>query len=340
MGNPGNTGFAGATGPVGDPGATGPTGTRGLTGATGVQGSTGAQGSLGYTGPGGATGVRGASGSTGFTGATGPQGNTGGPGATGPFGLYDWQIKTANYTAVNRDRLVANTSSGTFAITLPANPLFGDYIQLTDGWDFATTPLLINRNGSTISGYTDNVSIDISRATYEFIYDGTTWKVTATVGVAGATGLVGATGPVNSGIGASISLATTTTITQQTFQPISGLSLLLTAGTWVFEAQLTGRCSDAAGAKFSLDFSGTQASIDYAQLTGNQNTTWNGLQRFVVTGATGPTSWTDASLDSFGLIFGQIAVTTSGSLLLRGLKVTSGSLIVWPTSTLKVWKIS
>jgi hypothetical protein len=114
----------------------------------------------------------------------------------------------------------------------------------------------------------------------------------------------------------------------------------LTAGTWAFEAQIAGRCLNSGGARFSLDFNGTHTSIDYAQLASSQNTTWTGLQRFTAAGATGPVSWIDVALDAFVLVFGQVIVTGSGSLILRGLKGTSGSMTVWPTSSLKAWQIS
>jgi hypothetical protein len=72
--------------------------------------------------------------------------------------------------------------------------LTGDYVQVTDGWDFDTTNLVIGRNGSTIEGYTDNVALTVPGTTYEFIYNGDTWDVTATTGARGATGPSGGEG--------------------------------------------------------------------------------------------------------------------------------------------------
>ena len=101
------------------------------------------------------------------------------------------------YTAVDGDRIIADTSGGTFAITLPASPSVGNYVQITDGWEFQTTNLTILRNSSTIEGVADDVTVDLGGVTIEFIYDGTTWEVTATTGAQGSTGPTGpqVTGP-------------------------------------------------------------------------------------------------------------------------------------------------
>jgi hypothetical protein len=119
-------------------------------------------------------------------GSTGPTGLTGPTGAQGA--LSDWIKKTANYTASNNERIIADTTGGTFTITLPALPTTGYYVQITDGGNFATTPLTVGRNGSTFEGYADDLSLTIAGTTYEFIYSGATWQVTATTGAQGPTG--------------------------------------------------------------------------------------------------------------------------------------------------------
>jgi hypothetical protein len=157
-------------GPQGDPGSTGATGFTGSTGATGVLGSTGS------------------------TGATGPQGASG--------ALQQWAVKTSYYLSIDGDRLIGDTTGGQFTIDLPASPSAGYYVQITDGADFEAVNLIIGRNGSTIEGYSDDVALTLSGCTYEFIFNGTTWDVTATTGARGATGLsgnTGATGPSGEG---------------------------------------------------------------------------------------------------------------------------------------------
>lgn len=140
-------------------------------------------------------------GPVGFQGIQGVQGLQGNPG-TGAQGLQgvagspqEWIVKLTNYTASDGDRIIANTSGGTFTITLPANPGIGYYVQVTDGADWLANNLLIDRNGSTIENLSSNLNLNIAGITVEFIYDGSTWQVTATIGPEGAQGVQGVQGP-------------------------------------------------------------------------------------------------------------------------------------------------
>jgi len=99
--------------------------------------------------------------------------------ASGSSGGGNWSVKTANYTAVNNDKIVADTTAGTFAITLPATPSAGDSLTIADGGNWYTTNLTVNRNGSTIKGVADNLTIDVGGVMVDFIYSGSTWLVFA-----------------------------------------------------------------------------------------------------------------------------------------------------------------
>ena len=88
-----------------------------------------------------------------------------------------WTVKTANYTALAGDGIVADTSGGSFTITLPASPSAGDYIAIADGASWTNTALIVARNGSTIEGFADDLELDISESKVELIYDGFTWHV-------------------------------------------------------------------------------------------------------------------------------------------------------------------
>lgn len=201
----GPTGITGATGPIGVTGATGTIGPTGITGATGSIGATGATGLIGVSGATGVIGPIGASGATGpigVTGATGIIGPTGSTGATGPIGTTGatgpaggtWTRKTTTYTAVNSDRIIADTSGGSWTLNLPASPTTGQYVEITDGGNFNINSLTVGRNGSTIEGYSDDVLLTIGNTTYQFIYDSSTWHIIATAGPKGATGATGASG--------------------------------------------------------------------------------------------------------------------------------------------------
>jgi hypothetical protein len=120
----------------------------------------------------------------GYTGSTGPSGS-----ATNP-----WHVVTTDYTAIDGDRIIANTIYGSFNITLPSSPTAGQYIQITDGYNLTLYPVTVLRNGSTIEGYSDNVSLDLTGSTFEFIYSGSTWQVTSTTGPKGNIGYTGSMG--------------------------------------------------------------------------------------------------------------------------------------------------
>lgn len=96
--------------------------------------------------------------------------------------------KTSNYTAVSGDKLIADTSGGTFTITLPASPSTGDNITIADGADWSTTNLTVGRNGSTIEGASEDLTVDIGNIKLELIYDGTTWEVFSTITGGGSGG--------------------------------------------------------------------------------------------------------------------------------------------------------
>ena len=116
-------------------------------------------------------------------------------GPQGIPGLNDWVVITSNYTANNRDRLIANTSNGSFTITLPDPPSLGDYIQITDGDDWSTNYLYIDPQSSTIEGFSGVMNVNVQGITIELINDNVTWQVTATLGTSGQTGPQGPQGP-------------------------------------------------------------------------------------------------------------------------------------------------
>ena len=149
-------------------------------GAQGIQGIAGSQGIQGRQG------IQGSLGSQGIQGITGSQGIVG--------ALKPWTIITANHLAVNGDRLIANTTAGSFTVTLPDGPTTGSYLQITDGGNWSVNNLLIDRNGTTIEGIADTLILDVPQTTVEFIYDGTTWQFTSTTGARGPTGITGSQG--------------------------------------------------------------------------------------------------------------------------------------------------
>jgi hypothetical protein len=204
----GVTGPTGATGSQGSTGITGPQGATG-TGNTGPTGPTGPQGDIGPTGPTGSSGDQGATGATGigFTGPTGPAGS----------GSNPWTKITSNTFAQTGDRLIVDTSSQLITVFLPNTATLGDSVQLTEGGGWSSNKPLVDPNGFTIEYQSDTVQLDVLDSTYEFIYSGNTWQLTATIGSQGpigASGPVGPTGPTASDV------TVTATQTNSTFYPV------------------------------------------------------------------------------------------------------------------------
>ena len=149
----------------------------------------------GYTGSRGIDGVIGYNGSTGYTGSAGSLGYTGSIGYTGSASpLSNWIKRTSNYTALLGDRIIADTGSGSFTVTLPASPTLGAVVKITDGNDFGANPLTIGANGNTIESQSNDVLVNLGKVDLELVYDGTTWQIISTMGPTGFTGSAGASG--------------------------------------------------------------------------------------------------------------------------------------------------
>jgi len=95
----------------------------------------------------------------------------------GRTGTVNWQstVKTANFTAVSGEGYFCNTTSGEFTATLPASPSAGDIVAFKDyAQTFDTNNLLIDRNGSPISGVADNKQLNTEGISATLVYvDGT-----------------------------------------------------------------------------------------------------------------------------------------------------------------------
>lgn len=117
--------------------------------------------------------------------------------------------KTSNYTASAGDRILTNTSGGSFTITLPASPSAGDTVIVYDISNWETNNLTIARNGNTIEGVADDFILDLGQIKVDFVYSGTTWQVYAAVGHAGPTGDPGPAGiaaPISTSVALAVAL--------------------------------------------------------------------------------------------------------------------------------------
>ena len=148
--------------------------------------------------------VVGEDGSQGAQGTQGSQG-TGTQGAQGARGgASSWVRKTSNYTASDGDQIIADTTGGSFTITLPVNPTTGTIVNIADGGDWRTTNLTIDANGSNIEGSTDDeLIVDIGQTMLDLIYEDSTdgWQVYSSLGPQGIQGTSNQGTQGNQGVG-------------------------------------------------------------------------------------------------------------------------------------------
>jgi hypothetical protein len=131
--------------------------------------------------------------------------------AAPPVGGLTYIFTTTPVTATNRQGVLTSTAGGAFTVTLPATPSTGAQVVVADaGNAWGTNNLTVARNGSTIGGLAENLVCDITGASVQFVYDGTTWEVYAQIGGQG---------------GSVVTLDGTQTLTNKT---ISGASNTLT----------------------------------------------------------------------------------------------------------------
>lgn len=91
-----------------------------------------------------------------------------------------WQIKTTTYTAQAGDRIMADTSTGAFTITLPATPAANDRVVIADyAGTFGTNNLTVARNGANVMGFAEDMVISTNnvRVTLEYIDSVQGWKL-------------------------------------------------------------------------------------------------------------------------------------------------------------------
>lgn len=114
---------------------------------------------------------------------------TAGPiGLTGPQANINYTVVSSSQTITNRQLIAADTSGGSFTLTLPLNPEAGDAVDIFDYANtFDTNPLTIGRNGENIESLAENLTANVEGAYFTLIYTGSTrgWQVLPRYGVSG-----------------------------------------------------------------------------------------------------------------------------------------------------------
>jgi len=91
-------------------------------------------------------------------------------------GGTEWQaVKTSNFTASAGQGVFANTTGGSFTVTLPASPSIGDEVSIKDyAGTFDTNNLTVGRNSQPIEGVAADLTVSVERAGFTLAYsDGT-----------------------------------------------------------------------------------------------------------------------------------------------------------------------
>lgn len=91
--------------------------------------------------------------------------------------LTIWTLKDADYTAVAGDKLLCDTTSDPITITMPAEPGPGAFVQIKAGPAAATNTLTVARNGETIMGLDEDMSVTDNNQEFTLVYDGSTWRL-------------------------------------------------------------------------------------------------------------------------------------------------------------------
>jgi hypothetical protein len=91
-----------------------------------------------------------------------------------------YAIVSTNQTATDGAAYFANTTAGSFTITLPATPALNARVYIADvAGTFGTNNLVVARNGEKIMGLSENMNLNIANASVTFAYSNATfgWRL-------------------------------------------------------------------------------------------------------------------------------------------------------------------
>lgn len=143
------------------------------------------------------TGSPGSSASADITGPAGeqvlsftiPKGDQGIQGIQGDQGIQGIQGTVLDFYSVSTNTLMslnsgylADTTSGAITLTLPASPNVGSQVAIADKANTAASNnVIVDRNGNTIQGFAEDLTINVDGALVTLIYNGSTWVVYAVI---------------------------------------------------------------------------------------------------------------------------------------------------------------
>lgn len=107
-------------------------------------------------------------------------GTPGPMGIAGPAGTPEgsFLVQSSSFNAVSTLRYLVDTTSVAITATLPATPNTGEAIYFVDGGgNYSTNNLTVNRNGNTIMGLSEDLTVDTNNSNFGLVWSGTTWRI-------------------------------------------------------------------------------------------------------------------------------------------------------------------
>ena len=94
-------------------------------------------------------------------------------------GIFVYVSKDADYTAKPMDYIFADTATnGAFTVTLPENPTAGMQVVIQDvKSNFDDANLTVARNGQTIMGLDEDMTLSTENEKDVFIFTGSDWRI-------------------------------------------------------------------------------------------------------------------------------------------------------------------
>ena len=270
-------------------------------------------------------------------------------------GGLEYVVKTANYTTSDLEGVLADTSGGAFTVTLPITPSAGAQVVIADsGNSWGTNNLTIARNGSTIADVAENLVCDITGASIQLVYDGTTWNVYAQPGGNGGTGvtLAGTQTLTNKTLTSptlttpTLGVASATSVNKVVITaPATGSTLTLVEGsTLATSGAFSTTLTATAATNVTLPTTGTLATLAGTETLTNKTLTTPTLNSAVVNNNNAVSAAGSTQADATALTVDYNVVTTVAAS--TGVKLPTGTagrrivIVNKGANTLKIYPVT
>lgn len=144
--------------------------------------------------------------------------------------LLDYFTQSSDYTAFDKDQIIADTNSGAFTVTLPNGPSVGQFVTIVDANNtWSSQNLTVGRNGAPIEGNAADLVLNTNGVQVTLVYVGAPkgWRVIyqvtfPTQAAAWTKGASDASDPANSFFSTNSSTIDGTTVIVLSLTPKNG----------------------------------------------------------------------------------------------------------------------